>query len=94
MKVVWLDLARDDVAQIREHIAEDNPHAAASVARRILEAVNQLSHAPHIGRPGRVPDTRELVITGTPYIAPYREQGKRIEILRVLHGARKWPESL
>lgn len=94
MRIVWLDLARDDVVRIRKHIAEDNPYAAASVAGRILEAVNQLSRTPHIGRSGRLPNTRELIITGTPYIAPYRERGKRIEILRVFHGARKWPEFL
>jgi toxin ParE1/3/4 len=47
---------------------------------------------PHRGRPGRWPGTRELVIPRTPYIVPYRVQGDLIEILRVFHGARRWPE--
>ena len=39
---------------------------------------------PHMGRPGRVPGTREFVIPRTPYIVPYRLQGESIQILRVL----------
>jgi toxin ParE1/3/4 len=41
-----------------------------------------------------VPGTRELVIANTAYIVPYRVSGKRLQILRVYHSSRKWPESL
>ena len=47
---------------------------------------------PHRGRPGRWPGTRELIIPGTPYIVPYRVKGDLVEILRILHGARRWPD--
>lgn len=47
---------------------------------------------PEIGRTGRVSGTRELVIRGTPFIVPYRAVGGDIHILRVYHGARKWPD--
>jgi toxin ParE1/3/4 len=40
----------------------------------------------YIGRPGRVSGTRELAISGTPYLAVYRVQNNRVEILRILHG--------
>ncbi len=46
----------------------------------------------HLGRPGRVKGTRELVVTRTPYIVAYRLKRQSIQILRVLHGARLWPE--
>jgi plasmid stabilization system protein ParE len=46
-----------------------------------------------MGRPGRVPGIRELVIPTTPYIVPYRVQREAIQILRVYHGARRWPDS-
>jgi toxin ParE1/3/4 len=46
----------------------------------------------HRGRPGRWPGTRELIIPGTPYIVPYRVKGPVVEILRVFHGARRWPD--
>jgi toxin ParE1/3/4 len=45
-----------------------------------------------MGRPGRVTGTRELVVDGTPYILPYRVRNRVVQILRVLHGARRWPQ--
>ena len=45
-----------------------------------------------MGRHGRIEGTRELVIPGLPYIIPYRVKNNVIEILRVLHAARKWPD--
>ena len=47
-----------------------------------------------LGRPGRVEGTRELVVPDTPYLVPYRGRGHAVEILRVFHGARKWPKKL
>ena len=44
-----------------------------------------------IGRPGRLIATRELIVTGTPYLLPYTVVGEEIVILRVLHGAQQWP---
>lgn len=48
---------------------------------------------PALGRPGRVPGTRELVVTRTSFIVPYRIMGERVEILAVIHVARRWPDS-
>jgi plasmid stabilization system protein ParE len=45
----------------------------------------------HIGRPGRISGTRELVLTAFPYIIAYRVTD-RIEILAMMHGARRWPD--
>lgn len=94
MQVRWHRRARQDLRALRAYIAEENPSAARQVAQRIQQAVALLADQPGIGRPGRVPDTRELVITGTPYIAAYRVVGNTIVILRVLHGAQQWPERL
>lgn len=92
MQIKWHRKARQDLREVRAYIAEDNPKAAAKVAQSILQAVERLADNPGIGRPGRVMDTRELVITGTPYLVPYRIVGDAIVILRVLHGARQWPD--
>lgn len=92
MKIRWLDQAVTDLVAVRSYIVQDNPSAAGDVARRIRQAVAILIDYPAAGRPGRVPNTRELVVTGTAYILPYRVRGGVVEILRVLHGARKWPE--
>jgi toxin ParE1/3/4 len=56
--------------------------------------VRRLSRFPGLGRPGRLPATREYIIPRTRFILPYRVQGQVIEILRVFHMSRKWPEEL
>jgi toxin ParE1/3/4 len=75
------------------YIAGDNPQAAVALVKHILNMVDALAEHPAIGRPGRVPGTRELIITGTPYLIPYRVKGEAVEILRVFHGSRRWPSS-
>jgi len=63
--------------------------------RRILYSVEHLlSENPKLGSPGRVPGTRELVIPKTPYVIPCRVRGSTIEIARVYHSSRRWPEWL
>lgn len=57
----------------------------------IEAAVTRLAEYPKIGRIGRVAGTRELVVTGTPYIVVYRIEPTAAVILRVLHGAQRWP---
>lgn len=78
---------------MRAYIEEHNPTAAAKTARRLVEAVEGLLEFPAQGRPGRLPQTRELVVSGTPYFIPYRINDDRLEIIAVIHGARQWPES-
>jgi addiction module RelE/StbE family toxin len=92
MQVKWVSIALDDFREAIEYIAQDNPEAAREIARRIWAATQNLKNNPEIGRPGRVLNTRELVVSDTPFIIPYRVENKIIQILRVLHGARKWPQ--
>ena len=94
MKLVWSFEAIEDLISLRAYIAEESPAGAQRVLSRILHAVEDLlPQHPHMGRPGRVPGTRELVIPRTPYIVPYRVQRETIQILRVYHSARRWPDS-
>ena len=94
MTIQWTQPANDDFLGIVEWIAAHNPAAAAPVGRRILTAVEQLAEFPMRGRPGRSPDTRELVISGLPYLVVYSievDDPRSVAILRVLHGAMLWP---
>jgi toxin ParE1/3/4 len=91
-KIRWLRLALADLDELMVYIAKDNPEAATKVAGKIWETTRMLSNHPAIGKPGRVPGTREMVVTGTSYIVPYRVLANEVQILRILHGARKWPE--
>lgn len=92
MKIRWLEDALFDLRSLRSYIAQDNPTAANRIATTILKAVNLLTEQPGMSRPGRVHNTRELIITNTPYIVPYRVNNNIIEILRVYHAALQWPE--
>ena len=94
LPIEWSQAARDDLARLYLHIAPQNPAAALALHQRIIGCISLLAARPHIGRPGRVPGTRELVIANTAYIVPYRVSGKRLQILRVYHSSSKWPESL
>jgi plasmid stabilization system protein ParE len=91
MIVRWSPTAVSHLRHAKTYIAEHNPRAAEATARTILEAVERLAEFPDIGRPGKVPHTRELVVPGTPFFLPYRVKGKVVEILGVIHAARKWP---
>lgn len=90
--IKWLRLALAGLDDLMTYIAKDNPEAANKVACKIWETTRILSDHPAAGRSGRVPGTRELVISGTSYIVPYRLKAYEVQILRVLHVARKWPE--
>jgi toxin ParE1/3/4 len=94
MDIVWSPEATRDLAALSAYIAEDNPAAAAQTVLRILRTIaTLLPTTPSRGRPGRVPGTRELVIPRSPFIVPYRLERGAIQILRIYHGARRWPES-
>jgi toxin ParE1/3/4 len=93
MTLIWSPESIRDLIALRADIAEHDPAAAKRVALHILYCVEGLlSEHPKLGAPGRVPGTRELVIPKTPYIVPYRVRGSQIEIARVYHSARRWPD--
>ena len=93
MRIVWTEPALHDLASARAYIALDKPTAADSQIQRVLSAVEGLLRFPESGRPGRRVGTRELIVARTPYLVPYRLRGDSIEILRVLHGRQRWPDS-
>ncbi len=92
MKVIWTERSISEIEGIVDHILVDNPSAAFALADRIFEFVeNLLPDNPNLGRPGRVNDTRELVVHAS-YLVAYRVKGSAIEILSVRHSARLWPK--
>ncbi|WP_044564867.1 type II toxin-antitoxin system mRNA interferase toxin, RelE/StbE family [Azospirillum sp. B4] len=94
MKLRWSPWAVADREGIFDYLAARNPSAALAMDDRIQKVIRGLKAFPEKGRSGRVPSTRELVITDTPYIAAYQIQDGVILILRVLHAAQLWPEDL
>ncbi len=92
MRVRWLRKALRNLDDEATYIATDDPAAARLVVERILQVDAMLEDQPGIGRPGRVPGTREIVVLKTRYIVPYRVRGEVVEILRVFHTSRRLPQ--
>ena len=95
MRIIWRDQARSDLKEAIEYLRARNPSVALRTAQIIREKVRLLRTQPGLGRPGRVTDTRELIITSTPYLVIYTVDSRigAVIVLRVLHGARLWPEN-
>lgn len=94
MKIIWRTKARNDLKEAIQYLRKHNPEAALRTSEAIRQKVTLLAERPHLGRAGRVEDTRELVIPGTSYIVAYTvDPGlDSVIILSVLHGRRLWPE--
>jgi len=86
MLIKWTRAALESVDEIAGFIAKDNPTRATSFVNELQAAVNKLQTHPGMGRAGRVPGTRELVLHKN-YIAIYRVRGDDVEILRLHHAA-------
>jgi toxin ParE1/3/4 len=92
MRIRWTEPAARDLTGICDYIQK---HGSSTTTRRIAisiyDRVGTLADFPESGRAGRKRDTRELIISGLPYVAIYRIREGTIEILRILHGAQDWP---
>ena len=83
MTIVWSPESIEDLVALRAYIAEDKSYRCTAGCSDNVKNIEQLlPDNPSIGRAGRVPGTRELVIPGTPYIVPYRVLRTTIRILR------------
>ena len=93
MRVRWTRPSLNDLSDIQDFIAQQSPTAAHRLIADLVKRTEQgLGSAPEIGRLGRVPQTRELVFADLPYIVVYRTRID-IEVLAVVHTARRWPEA-
>lgn len=93
MTIRWMPLGEQDLDAAYDYVRQDDESAAKKLVARIFSAVGMLMRHPLAGRNGRVRGTRELVVAATPYVIPYRICQHEIQILAVIHGARRWPTS-
>ncbi len=92
--IEWTEQAIRQLDQAYDYIALSNSErVAARIATQVVNSVKQLAMFPMSGRPGRISDTRELVISNTPFVVAYAVEKDRIVILAVYHGAQEWPEA-
>lgn len=95
MKLIWSPEAIDDLLSIRQYIAQDDPATAREIVAAIVTLIeHQLPRFPQSGRTGRVEGTRELIVPRLPFIISYRATAESIDVLRVYHASRIWPDQL
>jgi len=92
--IEWTEQAARQLDQAHDYIALSNSQdVAAQITMHIAASLQQLATFPMSGRPGRVPGTRELVVSNSPFVVAYSVQKERIVILAIYHGAQQWPEA-
>jgi toxin ParE1/3/4 len=89
MQLRWTAQAFADLEAIWEFISKDSPASADKAVHEIYNSLTILKQFPHAARRGRVERTRELIIA--PYVAIYEVEAEAVQILRVIHSARRWP---
>lgn len=88
MALKWTRTALRNLDEIAAYIALDKPAEATRFARELRTVTERLQSFPGLGRAGRVPGTRELVLH-TNYLTIYRVvKAGDVEILRIHHVAR------
>ncbi len=91
MRIRWTEGANNNLDHVEEYIAQDNPPAAVDTVNKIIETAQMLADYPTVGKRGRERGTRELVVSGLPYIVIYTVLREELVILRVLHTSMKYP---
>lgn len=94
MKIRYTRRALAHLAEIRAFIAHDQPAAATAIGQSIRNTISHLAQFPEAGRLGRVPGTREMIVPRLPFIIAYRVSIEHVDMLAILHAARRWPSSL
>lgn len=88
--VYWTPEALQDRDDIYSLIEAENPAAALSLDEMFEAKAIPLENHAEMGRPGRVPGTRELIVHRN-YILVYDVISDAVRILSVLHARRQWP---
>ena len=94
MRVKWLRKAALNLEDAHYFLSQENPVVAQEFVREVYRVVGLLLTQPAMGRPGRVPGTRELIVQPYPFLIPYRVKGGEIHILRVFHTRQRFPSHL
>lgn len=89
----WTNRAVEHLEMLHAFVADDSIRAADALIHTVFEAAEQLLAFPELGRKGRVSGTRELILPRTKIILAYRIHKTSVQILAVLHAARRWPDS-
>jgi len=91
--VHWTETALADLKAIEAYIAERSQQRARSLVERVFERSGTLASFPQLGP--AVPEYEDEAIREVfenPYRIIYRIEGNQIDIVAVIHAARKLPK--
>lgn len=91
LQLRWTEQAATDLENITDYLFQNAPSRAADLVTEIYDAPAGLLTFPYKGRKGKKEGTRELVLSPLPYIVVYRVTSEVVYVVRILHGAQKWP---
>lgn len=84
-KIVWTVPALDQLDEIAEYIAVDNPVAASALVAKVFKKVDRLEQFPNSGRePPELPGSIYREVVCSPCRVFYRCEGKNVLILHVM----------
>jgi toxin ParE1/3/4 len=87
-------IAEADMLAIWEYIAQDNIAAADRMIDRFTAAFERAAQFPEAGERHEHPKGNFCIVVVSPYLIFYTIAGDEIDIVRVLHGARRWEDLL
>jgi toxin ParE1/3/4 len=90
MRLRWSPEAANDLENILHYLEQNRPRAAQPTVSRLYNSIRRLRRSPRMGRVGHIPGTRELIVSGLPYIVLFRPTEELVEVVRIFHGAQDW----
>ena len=92
--VEWTDEAREDIDHILEYYWQQGGNELVlSAHQKIISQVESLRNFPERCREGRIPGTREYVISRLPFIAVIRIESGTVFVVHLIHTAKQYPPS-
>jgi plasmid stabilization system protein ParE len=79
MRIRWTPPAVADLQSISDYLKEHHPHYRQPTIRKLYDRIRSLKNTPHLGRPGRIEGTRELLFPPMPYIAVYPSTSRALK---------------
>jgi addiction module RelE/StbE family toxin len=89
--VIWRKRAETDRERIFDYIARDNPRAALALDEEFKEKAAIAERNPELYRPGRIPNTREIVVKSWIMVYRVRKRPAAIVVSQIVHGRQQWP---
>lgn len=94
-QIIWTEPALDQLDDIAEYIALDNPTAASALVQEVFKKVDRLEQFPKSGRePPELPDSIYREVVCSPCRVFYRQEKDVVFIVHVMREERQLRQCL